>query len=146
MSFSSADIADMDREVEDIFNESESESEANKKLTDPDLNKPRPLNDSDDESSSSDESLTGEHPHGWNPEKSKSRKRSRDDQDQEIEDESTADEFPSTKFRRGEELSSDLEFGQDSNSEGSVDAPDEMDDGDWNMMGAALEREFLANN
>lgn len=152
MSFSSADIADMDREVEDIFNESESESETSNKRpandTDNDdfvTKKFKTSKETDDESSSSDESLTGEHPHGWNP-KSNKQKRSREDQEQEIEDESTADEYPSTKFRRGEELSSDLEFGQDSNSEGSVDAPDEIDDGDWNMMGAALEREFLSNN
>lgn len=142
MSFSSADIADMDREVEDIFNESESEGES--KRPEDILTKKLKSKDTEDESSSSDESLTGEHPHGWNPKNN--RKRSRDDQEAEAEDESTADEFPSTKFRRGEELSSDLEFGQESNSEGSVDAPDEIDDGDWNMMGAALEREFLSNN
>lgn len=76
------------------------------------------------------------------------------------------DETPSAKFRRGrnssycyseilydgheinlllsslgENLPSDLELG--SNSEGSEDPIDEEDDGDWNMMGAALEREFL---
>lgn len=60
--------------------------------------------------------------------------------------ESSVDEFPSTKFRRGQELESDLDFGQDSNSEGSVEPPDDVDDGEWNMMGAALEREFLSNN
>uniref|UniRef100_A0A182N813 RNA polymerase II subunit A C-terminal domain phosphatase n=1 Tax=Anopheles dirus TaxID=7168 RepID=A0A182N813_9DIPT len=51
------------------------------------------------------------------------------------------DESPSTKFRRGEDLPSDLELG--SNSEGSDEPIDDVDDGDWNMMGAALEREFL---
>lgn len=150
MSFSSADIADMDREVEDIFNESESDGESgtkkNAEAENDDnslLNELKKTKESDEESSSSDESLTGEHPHGWRPTRT-AQKRCRDDQ--EGEDESTADEFPSTKFRRGEQLSSDLDIGQDSNSEGSVDAPDEIDDGDWNMMGAALEREFLANN
>jgi RNA polymerase II subunit A-like phosphatase len=54
------------------------------------------------------------------------------------------DEIPSTKFRRGEALPSDLEFEDDSC--GSDEPPDEIDDGDWNMMGAALEREFLSGN
>lgn len=51
------------------------------------------------------------------------------------------DESPSAKFRRGCALPSDLDMG--SNSEGSDEPPDDVDDGDWNMMGAALEREFL---
>lgn len=54
------------------------------------------------------------------------------------------DVMPSTKFRRGEALPSDLEFGDDSC--GSDDPPDEIDDGEWNMMGAALEREFLSGS
>lgn len=53
------------------------------------------------------------------------------------------DEMPSTKFRRGEELPSDLDIGSDCNSADSNEPTDELDDGDWNMMGAALEREFL---
>jgi len=28
-------------------------------------------------------------------------------------------------------------------SENSVDPPDEMNDSEWNMLGAALEKEFL---
>lgn len=53
------------------------------------------------------------------------------------------------KFRRGENLDDDMidmdpEETQD--SVGSLEPPDEVDDGEWNMMGAALEREFLANN
>lgn len=155
MSFSSADIADMDREVEDIFNESESDGESSNKkpvpecdevfLTEEVLDAVQNVNSkgSDESSSSSGESMTGEHPHGWKPHEIQSRKRSRED---DADDESTADEFPSTKFRRGEELSSDLDIGQGSNSDGSVEPPDEIDDGDWNMMGAALEREFLSNN
>ncbi|XP_065087791.1 RNA polymerase II subunit A C-terminal domain phosphatase [Ochlerotatus camptorhynchus] len=51
------------------------------------------------------------------------------------------DDSPSAKFRRGCGLPSDLDMG--SNSEGSIDPVDDVDDGDWNMMGAALEREFL---
>jgi len=47
-----------------------------------------------------------------------------------------------TKFRRGGDLPSDLDLGSDSPSDGSQD-PNDEDDGKWNMMGAALEREFL---
>lgn len=55
------------------------------------------------------------------------------------------DDMPSTKFRRGEALPSDLDLGEnESESQGSEEPPDETDDGDWNMMGAALEREFLS--
>ncbi|XP_064542540.1 RNA polymerase II subunit A C-terminal domain phosphatase [Drosophila montana] len=62
-----------------------------------------------------------------------------DENDEEKEDEDD-DEIPSAKFRRGEELPSDLEMGSDSNSENNQE---DEDDGEWNMMGAALEREFL---
>lgn len=51
-----------------------------------------------------------------------------------------------TKFRRGEDIPSDLDLGSNDGSadtEGSNDNNDDEDDGDWNMMGAALEREFL---
>lgn len=51
------------------------------------------------------------------------------------------DEMPSQRFRRGGDLPSDLDIGDE--SVGSNDPIDEEDDGDWNMMGAALEREFL---
>lgn len=94
-------------------------------------------------SSSSEDSLSGDFPKGFK------RKRCADD-DITCDDfyNSTEDESPSVKFRRGEKLDLDmidmeLEDTQDSNS---LDPPDEVDDGEWNMMGAALEREFLANN
>ncbi|XP_022222719.2 RNA polymerase II subunit A C-terminal domain phosphatase [Drosophila obscura] len=64
--------------------------------------------------------------------------RERDDNNEDEEDDD--DEIPSAKFRRGEELPSDLEIGSDSNSENNQE---DEDDGEWNMMGAALEREFL---
>lgn len=53
---------------------------------------------------------------------------------------SSEDEMPSVKFRRGE-LPSDVE--DNSSSKGSNEPRDDVDDGEWNMMGAALEREFL---
>ncbi|KAH8234356.1 hypothetical protein KR038_008343 [Drosophila bunnanda] len=62
------------------------------------------------------------------------------DDNNEEEEEDDDDEMPSAKFRRGEDVPSDLEFGSDSNSENNQE---DEDDGEWNMMGAALEREFL---
>lgn len=53
------------------------------------------------------------------------------------------DESPVDKFRRGCDLPSDLDMGEDDNSADSSNNEDFEDDGDWNMMGAALEREFL---
>lgn len=74
-----------------------------------------------------------------------SAKRTTDSSSNEDEDAEEDDEMPSTKFRRGENLPSDLDIGSgsDDNSGNSDNANDEMDDGEWNMMGAALEREFL---
>lgn len=59
------------------------------------------------------------------------------------DDEDDEDEMPSARFRRGGDLPSDLDIGSNCGSVGSNDPIDEDDDGDWNMMGAALEREFL---
>lgn len=64
---------------------------------------------------------------------------------QENEDDSRGerdDEMPSERFRRGGDIPSDLDIGSECNSAGSDDPVDD-DEGDWNMMGAALERDFL---
>lgn len=58
----------------------------------------------------------------------------------------TEDESLVDKFRRGGDMPSDLDMGSNDGSGDSAnsdDANDDGDDGDWNMMGAALEREFL---
>lgn len=96
-------------------------------------------------SSSSEDSLTGDYPKGFK------RKRHCADSTNVIDElyNSTEDESPSVKFRRGESVDDDMvdmEPEETQESEGSLDPPDEVDDGEWNMMGAALEREFLANN
>jgi RNA polymerase II subunit A-like phosphatase len=88
--------------------------------------------------------LLGEHQHGWGKWSSVKRKRGAAESDSEDGDDED-DEMPGTKFRRGEALPSDIEFGDD-DSCGSDDPPDEIDDGEWNMMGAALEREFLSGS
>lgn len=64
-----------------------------------------------------------------------------DQEDSKSSSGSSEDEMPSIKFRRGENLPSDVE--DNSSSKGSNEPPDDVDDGEWNMMGAALEREFL---
>ena len=40
-------------------------------------------------------------------------------------------------------MPSDLDIDLNENSDGSQSGNDEMDDSEWNMMGAELEREFL---
>ncbi|XP_034237098.1 RNA polymerase II subunit A C-terminal domain phosphatase isoform X2 [Thrips palmi] len=172
LSFSSADIADMDQEVDDIFKDSDSESDSDggesskrEKTTGiPEMEveteddsqttglpsaptKTKAENDDSESSSSSADSLSGEHPHGWGKHNLK-----RKNPDYKLgtgtatESDEEADDMPSTKFRRGEALPSDLDLGENesADSPGSEDPPDEIDDGDWNMMGAALEREFLS--
>ncbi|XP_059620259.1 RNA polymerase II subunit A C-terminal domain phosphatase [Phlebotomus argentipes] len=136
LSFSKSDLAEMNKEFDQFF-------------------------DSDADSSSSDESVDMENP----PEKRSVRKRRRQEEAESrrhIEEEKLRiafeaneesidktensseddDEMPSTKFRRGGDLPSDLDIGSNDGSEGSENPLDD-DDGDWNMMGAALEREFL---
>ncbi|XP_055687148.1 RNA polymerase II subunit A C-terminal domain phosphatase [Lutzomyia longipalpis] len=137
LSFSKSDLAEMNKEFDQFF-------------------------DSDADSSSSDESVDIENP----PENKNVRKRRRQEEEEkrkrmeeeklriafEANEESVDktensseddDEMPSTKFRRGEDLPSDLDIGSNNGSEGSENPLDDEDDGDWNMMGAALEREFL---
>lgn len=136
MSFSSADIADMDKEVEDILDD-ESDSSEEEPSAKPVVNS----EEVQENSSSSEDSLTGEYPKGYK------RKRVDDDVENDLSNSTEDDDMPSVKFRRGEALDSELDIEQDSqDTDGSVEAPDEVDDGEWNMMGAALEREFLSNN
>ncbi|XP_026470896.1 RNA polymerase II subunit A C-terminal domain phosphatase-like isoform X2 [Ctenocephalides felis] len=169
LSFSTDDIADMDREVEDIFNESDSDGEANQDEDDDELyhkkeeqrikkQMQKMANESieiSDSSSSDVDTLSGsEHPHGWNPEnsldsniKSLKRKRSTEgisDIISPMQDEEN--QFCTNTKRRWVELHNGDDSSGDEASEGSRgsnDPPDEIDDGEWNMMGAALEREFL---
>lgn len=72
----------------------------------------------------------------------KRRHSSTESTDSEDEEES---ETLNEQFRRGKNLDElGLEWGN--NSENSVDPPDEMNDAEWNMLGAALEKEFLENS
>lgn len=60
--------------------------------------------------------------------------------------EDSEDESVAEKFRRGGDYPSDLEMASNDGSGDSANSDnenDDGDDGDWNMMGAALEREFL---
>ncbi|XP_057660801.1 RNA polymerase II subunit A C-terminal domain phosphatase [Diorhabda carinulata] len=138
MSFSSDDIADMDKEVEDILDDESdsSDNESNKKETNQNVTT-NIRNSPNESSSSSDDSLTGEYPRGH--------KRKKIDNVEDPYNSTEDDESPSVKFRRGEDVNDILDFDQD-DTQDSIDPIDEVDDGEWNMMGAALEREFLSNN
>lgn len=62
------------------------------------------------------------------------------DDDDDEEEEDSDNETIKDKFRRGEGLPSDLDF-EYNTEEGSEE--ERESDGEWNVMGAALEREFL---
>lgn len=114
LSFSSDDIADMDREVEDIFNESDEDSTDEEK---------KPQDDVDDEENMSEDRLLS-------LETSKSSQDSRlleKDEDEHTSDSNTDGERPRKRPRPSTPTSDD-------------------DDSSWNLMGAALEREFLAQD
>lgn len=168
MSFSSDEIANMDKEVinspscvvllyllssqvEDILDDESDTSDQGEDdtgaRTSPNGQQPPVIDVLNDPvtSSSSEDSLSGDFPKGFK------RKRIDDITNTVNEDfyNSTEDESPSVKFRRGEKLDDDMidmDAEETMDSEGSLDPPDEVDDGEWNMMGAALEREFLSNN
>lgn len=63
-----------------------------------------------------------------------------DDDDDETKEVDSDDETINSKFRRGMGLPSDLdlEYNTEEGTEEDVES-----DGEWNVMGAALEREFL---
>ncbi|XP_068620223.1 RNA polymerase II subunit A C-terminal domain phosphatase isoform X2 [Battus philenor] len=115
LSFSSDDIADMDREVEDIFNESdESSSDEEEKGKEDDLD--------DEENPPEDRLLTVE--------TDSSHERLLDP---DISSDSEGDVLRPRKRPRKSSPPSD-------------DEPPDDDDSSWNLMGAALEREFLAQD
>lgn len=60
-------------------------------------------------------------------------------------DSDTDNESPADKFRRGGDLPSDLDMGSNIGSDAST-SDDQDDGGDWHLMGAALEREFLGSD
>lgn len=63
-----------------------------------------------------------------------------DDEDDIENEQDSDDETINVKFRRGEGLPSDLDIDYNS-EEGSEE--DQESDGEWSVMSAALEREFL---
>lgn len=131
--------------MEDILDDESdsSEDEATKKDRSDAKNVPDLVRNALTESSSSEDSLTAEYPRGYK------RKKCFQPYDQDFQDFNSnsegEDESPSVKFRRGECVDDMLDYDQE-DTQGSMDPPDEVDDGEWNMMGAALEREFLSNN
>ncbi|XP_050305467.1 RNA polymerase II subunit A C-terminal domain phosphatase [Anthonomus grandis grandis] len=189
MSFSTADIADMDKEVEDILEDDESdedteneqarappgnnEEEEEENDTDMEevnfkhmieteiLGKYNTQEDDERESTNKDEDIEEEVPKAEEEEVADrtecqsiriqrkkpriSKKRKRLPLDAEG-DNSQEEEFPSEKFRRGEDCSDELDNpdrDSDDVDSSSFSAPPSSDEEEWNMMGAELEREFL---
>ncbi|XP_066142687.1 RNA polymerase II subunit A C-terminal domain phosphatase isoform X2 [Euwallacea fornicatus] len=172
MSFSSDDIADMDKEVEDILDDDTDDSEEEKKMIANDVNIEGGEADEEDTdieeanfnhmvqteildtydvqqddgereaAKNSLETDENEFNETDDVEEHNSRKRRHE------EDENSQD-VPSVKFRRGEDVD-ELDIDQalqdpDDNDSDSFESPDEEDEGEWNIMGQALEREFLSD-
>uniref|UniRef100_S4NHB6 RNA polymerase II subunit A C-terminal domain phosphatase n=5 Tax=Pararge aegeria TaxID=116150 RepID=S4NHB6_9NEOP len=120
LSFSSDDIADMDREVEDIFNESDESSSDDEE---------KPTDDVDDEENISEDRLLSLETSQSSQDRLGENKEGNDSSDSNTED----GERPRKRPRPSTPPSDD-------------DVPPDDDDSSWNLMGAALEREFLAQD
>ncbi|XP_045502105.1 RNA polymerase II subunit A C-terminal domain phosphatase [Colias croceus] len=117
LSFSSDDIADMDREVEDIFNESDESSSDDEK---------KPHDEDDDEENLSEDRLLA-------LETANNSQERLQEKDEDNSSDSDTDAAPRKRPRPSTPPSDD-------------DIPPDDDDSSWNLMGAALEREFLAQD
>ncbi|KAH8371535.1 hypothetical protein KR093_007910 [Drosophila rubida] len=144
--FTNADIESMNKDYETFFESDSSSDEGPVNFENPPMDKKLLKRKREDDNSNRAhdfftraEDVMMAAPTASAPDFDKSSNEGDENEDEENEEDD--DEMPSAKFRRGEELPSDLEMGSDSNSENNQD--DEGDDGEWNMMGAALEREFL---
>ncbi|XP_076268185.1 RNA polymerase II subunit A C-terminal domain phosphatase Fcp1 [Rhynchophorus ferrugineus] len=151
MSFSRDDIANMDKEVEDILDD-ESDSDGDN------LQSTQIDNEEEDDTDVEEakfahmiqteildphnQELNASSTSGIAKSLKKKTKRKRL-----LENENIKEELPSQRFRRGEYVDDELENvdrDPDDNDSDSFGAPEESD-GEWNMMGAALEREFLSD-
>ncbi|XP_016972403.1 RNA polymerase II subunit A C-terminal domain phosphatase [Drosophila rhopaloa] len=142
--FTNADIESMNKDYENFFESDSSSDEGPVNFENPPMDKKLLKRKREDDNSNrahdfftrSEDVMIGA-PNLLEYEISSNEEGDDNNEDADADDD---DEMPSAKFRRGEELPSDLEIGSDSNSEKD---PEDEDDGEWNMMGAALEREFL---
>ncbi|KAI9582783.1 RNA polymerase II subunit A C-terminal domain phosphatase [Glossina fuscipes] len=147
LSFSNADLADMNKEFDQFFDSDSSSEDEHVDIENPPVDKSlrkRKREENEEERTRkfftrSSDLVLGNAFENENEAEDENENKSSTDDNRDDED----DEMPSEKFRRGEDLPSDLEIGSDSNDNSDDNNPDEEDDGEWNMMGAALEREFL---
>ena len=125
LAFSSEDLAGMDKEVEDILSgESDSDTDGEAGLAGGD--------EEGNEGSSSEDSLTGV---------SRGHKRKLGDVQAEEAEEDSNLETPGKQFISGDQVPSDYEVGRFSDDSG--DEGEEEEEGDWSLMGAALEKELM---
>ncbi|XP_020717658.1 RNA polymerase II subunit A C-terminal domain phosphatase isoform X2 [Ceratitis capitata] len=138
LSFSNADLAAMNKEFDQFFESDSSSEDEHINIENPPVDKTlRKRRREEKEQDRTREFFTRASDIIIGSSKHDDADKSTDGEDNDDDDES-----PSTKFRRGEKLPSDIEMGSDSD-DGSHGNEDSGDDGEWNMMGAALEREFL---
>ncbi len=134
ISFSAADIENMDKEVEDILDESDSEDTDEKE----ELNLRKKVLGQSDDNSSSEESLSGDLPRGWNLKKKHPHKKLPSEDDEEETDGieiAGEGEDPHKVFSPSSESDSNPNS-DDSDYNESIGSVDEE-------MAEALEREFL---
>ncbi|XP_061389542.1 RNA polymerase II subunit A C-terminal domain phosphatase [Musca vetustissima] len=145
LSFSNADLADMNQEFDQFFDSDSSSEDEHVNIENPPVDKTlRKRKREENEEERTRKFFTQPDSVGALPAKVARGEDLDDKTSSEDEEDEEEEEMPSEKFRRGEDLPSDLDIGNSDSNDGSDDNnPDEEDDGDWNMMGAALEREFL---
>lgn len=151
LSFSKADLAAMDQEYDQFFDESDSSSDDNEHADlenppiDKVLKKKRKKEDERehvqeaklfclDKDASTSSKTSDKSKRNVDLNGSSSSSVSSEDNTEEKPDD--PDESPSARFRRGGDLPSDLDMGSDC-SQGSQDPIDEDDDGEWVSMGSA---------
>ncbi|XP_073845794.1 RNA polymerase II subunit A C-terminal domain phosphatase Fcp1 [Musca autumnalis] len=144
LSFSNADLADMNQEFDQFFDSDSSSEDEHVNIENPPVDKTLKKRKREENEEERTRKFFTRPAEGVLPAKCARVEDVDDKTSSEDEDDEEEEEMPSEKFRRGGDLPSDLDIGNSDSNDGSDDNnPDEEDDGDWNMMGAALEREFL---
>ncbi|KAJ6642004.1 RNA polymerase II subunit A C-terminal domain phosphatase [Pseudolycoriella hygida] len=155
LSFSKADLAAMDQEYDQFFDESDSSTDCEPvDLENPPIDKVLKKRRKKEEEKeqvqeaklfrldeAEDTSIKTTDKTRRNFDRNGSSSSSDSTDAEEKIDDGDPDEMPSARFRRGGDLPSDLDVGSDY-SQGSEDPIDD-DDGEWVTMGSALEREFF---
>ncbi|XP_046751533.1 RNA polymerase II subunit A C-terminal domain phosphatase [Diprion similis] len=148
MSFTLEEIANMDKEVEEDMSDQELEASAPVSQVETSQTQRRRRRSATPDSLNEDfedEALTSKRRKTVileEPDENSSTEGKKASDEDEEEDDPDDEDDPLTRFRRGEGSLDGFDLGDDSQDSMEVAATE--DDGEWNEMGAALEREFLS--